>query len=53
MTYKQVFQSAKISDVLGLGGIYKETFSHRGSIVQQVEQRKKKSGKPNQLSIKD
>ena len=51
MTYKQVFQSAKISGILC--GIYKETFSHRVSMVQQVEQRKKKSGKPNQLSIKD
>ncbi len=53
MTYKQIFQSAKISGVLWLGGIYKETFSHRVSIVQRVEQTKKKSGKPNQLSIKD
>jgi hypothetical protein len=51
MTYKQVFQSAKISGILC--GIYKETFNHRVSRVRQVEQRKKKLGKLNQLSIKD
>ena len=51
MTDKQVFQSAKISGILC--GIYKETFCHRVSRVRQVEQRKKKSGKLNQLSIKD
>ncbi len=36
-----------------LCGIHKETFSHRVSRVRQVEQKKKKSGKLNQFSIKD
>ena len=47
----QISQSAKTSGILC--GIYKETFCHRVSRVWQVEQKKKKSGKPNQLSIKD
>ncbi len=53
MTYMQ-HKDLKPEDFKRLCGIHKETFSHMMSVVQeQVEQKKRKLGKPSKLSIEN
>lgn len=53
MTYAR-YQQLKPEDFKRLCGVYHQTFTHMVAVLEeQVEQRKKKLGKPSKLSVED